>query len=456
MVMPLSVVVLAAGQGTRMKSDQPKVLHTIGGQPLLLHVIRAAQALDAADITVVYGHGGDQVRSALSNENVSWVEQAEQLGTGHAVDQAMPLVPDNHTVLLLYGDVPLITPETLKKLVTASEQHSLALLTAELDDPTGYGRIVRDSNSKVQCIVEQKDANTEQLTINEINTGMLAVRSNELAQWLKRLDNNNAQGEFYLTDIVGLAVDDGVGITTTVPANVMEIEGVNNKRQLAELERAYQLRLANQYMEEGLTLRDPARFDVRGELVFGRDVVVDANVIFEGKVTLGNRVSIGPNVVLKNAILDDDCIVLANSVIEDSVIGAGCEIGPFARIRPDTKLASQVKVGNFVEIKKSSVDTGSKINHLSYVGDTTMGANVNVGAGTITCNYDGANKHQTIIGDNVFIGSDTQLVAPVTVGDGATIGAGSTICRDAEPGKLTLSRSMQVTKGGWKRPEKKK
>lgn len=456
MVMPLSVVVLAAGQGTRMKSSLPKVLHTIGGDPLLLHVVRAAQALDANDITVVYGHGGEQVQAALAKEGLNWVEQAEQLGTGHAVEQAMPLIADNHTVLLLYGDVPLITPETLNQLVAASENNSLALLTADLDDPTGYGRIVRDESNNVLCIVEQKDASTEQLAIQEINTGMLAVRSNELRQWVGRLENDNAQGEFYLTDIVGFAVNDGVNINTTSPGNVMEIEGVNNKRQLAELERAHQLRLANEYMDNGLTLRDPARFDVRGELSFGTDVEIDVNVIIEGKVTLGNRVTIGPNVVLKNITLGDDCHVHANSVIEDSTIGSACEIGPFARIRPETKLADQVKVGNFVEIKKSTIDAGSKINHLSYVGDTTMGSHVNIGAGTITCNYDGANKYQTIIGDNVFIGSDTQLIAPVTVGDGATIGAGSTITRDAAADALTLSRPEQVTKEGWKRPVKKK
>ena len=456
MVMPLSVVILAAGQGTRMKSDLPKVLHTIGGESLLRHVVRAAQELDATDITVVYGHGGEQVKSVFENESLRWVEQAEQLGTGHAVEQAIPLIPDEHTVLLLYGDVPLISPVTLRQLVAASKKSSLALLTAELADPTGYGRIVRDDQKNVLCIVEQKDANNEQLAIREINTGMLAVRSNELRQWIARLDNNNAQGEFYLTDIVGLAVSDGIKVSTTNPENIMEIEGVNNKRQLAELERAYQLRKANEYMEDGLTLRDPARFDVRGDLSFGKDVVIDVNVIIEGNVVLGDRVTIGPNVVLKNITLGNDCSVNANSIIENSIIGSSCEIGPFARIRPNTKLADQVKVGNFVEIKKSTVASGSKINHLSYVGDTTMGSNVNVGAGTITCNYDGANKHQTIIGDNVFIGSDTQLVAPVTVGDGATIGAGSTITSDAAAGELTLSRSKQQTKKGWRRPVKKK
>jgi len=456
MVKPLCVVVLAAGQGTRMKSDLPKVLHEIGGTSLLMHVIRAAQALDAAEITVVYGHGGEQVKSVLSEEEIIWVEQGEQLGTGHAVQQAMPSVPDDHIALLLYGDVPLITAGTLNQLVAATEQNALALLTATLENPTGYGRIVRDSTNKVQCIVEQKDASHEQLAINEINTGMLAVRSNELRQWVNRLDNKNAQGEFYLTDIIGFAVEDGIDINTRHPDSTVEIEGVNNKRQLADLERAYQSRSANTHMENGLTLRDPNRFDVRGELSFGKDVIIDANVIIEGKVTLGDRVTIGPNVLLKDIIIGNETNIHANSVLEKSIIGASCEIGPFARIRPDTILADQVKVGNFVEIKKSTVAEGSKVNHLSYIGDTTMGSQVNIGAGTITCNYDGANKHQTIIGDNVFIGSNSQLIAPVTVGDGATIGAGSTITRGAPSGALTLTRPKQVTREGWKRPEKKK
>ena len=456
MVMPLSVVVLAAGQGTRMKSDLPKVLHEIGGAPMLSHVIRAAQELSAADITVVYGHGGERVQSVLSDQKISWVEQAEQLGTGHAVEQAMPNVPDNHTALLLYGDVPLITAATLKKLVAAAGQNALALLTAKLDNPAGYGRIVRDSAGKVQSIVEQKDATEEQLAINEVNTGMLAVRSNELRQWINRLDNNNAQGEFYLTDIVGFAVEDGVSINTTHPDSTVETEGVNNKRQLADLERVYQSRLANEYMDNGLTLRDPNRFDVRGSLTFGKDVIIDTNVIIEGSVTLGDRVNVGPNVILKDITIGNETNIHANCILEKSIIGETCEIGPFARIRPDTQLASQVKVGNFVEIKKSTVADGSKVNHLSYIGDTTMGSHVNIGAGTITCNYDGVNKHQTVIGDNVFIGSNTQLVAPVTVGDGATIGAGSTITRGAPSGVLTLTRSRQVTKEGWKRPEKKK
>jgi len=453
---PLSVVVLAAGQGTRMKSRLPKVLHTIAGRPLLEHVINDARALGAADIHVVYGHGGEQVREALSEYELDWIEQKEQLGTGHAVAQALPAIADDHLVLLLYGDVPLITEHTLRRLMAASSGESLALLTARLDDPTGYGRIVRDATGQVQCIVEQKDASAEQLLIHEINTGMLAARAAQLKRWVARLGNDNAQGEFYLTDIVGFAVGDGVPVNTAHPDQQYEIEGVNNRRQLAELERAFQMRQARQLMEDGLTLRDPARFDLRGELIIGRDVEIDVNVVIEGRVELADDVCIGPNAVLKNVTVGAGTRVHANSVLEDSSIGANCDIGPFARIRPGTRLAEQVKVGNFVEIKKSEIATGSKVNHLSYIGDTTMGENVNIGAGTITCNYDGANKHRTVIGDEAFIGSDTQLVAPVSVGAGATIGAGSTVTRDAEPGKLTLSRAQQVSVDGWRRPEKKK
>jgi bifunctional UDP-N-acetylglucosamine pyrophosphorylase/glucosamine-1-phosphate N-acetyltransferase len=452
---PLSVIVLAAGQGTRMKSNLPKVLHCIAGRPLVEHVISDALALDAADIHVVFGHGGEQVKQALSNYDLQWAEQAEQLGTGHAVEQALPAIPDDHLVLLLYGDVPLISVNTLQRLIAATDDDALALLTARLNDPTGYGRIVRNAAEQVQCIVEQKDASTEQLAIDEINTGMLAVNAMLLKRWIARLENNNAQGEFYLTDIVGMAVNDGVSINTANPDEQCEIEGVNNKRQLAELERAFQLRQARQLMEEGLTLRDPVRFDLRGELTIGRDVEIDINVLIEGRVELADGVVIGPNAVLKNVSIGRDTHVHANCVLEESIVGEHCDIGPFARIRPQTRLANKVKVGNFVEIKKSDIADGSKVNHLSYVGDTTMGENVNIGAGTITCNYDGANKHQTIIGDNVFIGSDSQLIAPVTIADGATIGAGSTITRDTNPDTLTLSRAKQVTVEGWKRPLKK-
>lgn len=454
--LPLSVVVLAAGQGTRMKSRQPKVLHRIAGRTLVEHVITDALDLGAADIHVVFGHGGEQVQQALSTYDLNWAEQAEQLGTGHAVEQALPAIPDDHLVLLLYGDVPLITVGTLQRLIAATAGDALALLTAELGDPTGYGRIVRDADNQVQCIVEQKDASADQLKIHEINTGMLAVKADMLKKWIGQLENNNAQGEFYLTDIVGFAVADGVVINTANPDEQCEIEGVNNKRQLAELERAFQLRQARQLMEDGLILRDPARFDLRGELSIGHDVEIDINVLIEGHVELADGVSVGPNCVLKNVRIGAGTQIDANCVLEDSVVGAQCNIGPFARVRPQTNLANNVKVGNFVEIKKSDIDEGSKVNHLSYIGDTTMGKNVNVGAGTITCNYDGANKFQTVIGDNVFIGSDTQLVAPVVIANGATIGAGSTITKDAGAETLTLSRAKQVSVKGWQRPTKKK
>ncbi len=454
--LPLSVVVLAAGQGTRMRSTLPKVLHCIAGRPLVEHVITDALELSAANIHIVFGHGGDQVQQALSAYDLNWVEQTEQLGTGHAVEQALPAIPDDHLVLLLYGDVPLITVQTLQRLITATESDALALLTAKLADPTGYGRIVRDAAGKVQCIVEQKDASTEQRSIDEINTGMLAVKANRLKKWIAALDNNNAQGEFYLTDIVSFAVADGVVINTANPNEICEIEGVNNKCQLAELERAYQLRQARHLMDAGLTLRDPARFDLRGELIIGQDVEIDINVLIEGRVELADGVQIGPNVILKNVSIGAGTQIHANSLLEESTTGTQCDIGPYARLRPQTNLANKVKVGNFVEIKKSNIADGSKVNHLSYVGDTTMGSDVNVGAGTITCNYDGANKYQTIIGNNVFIGSDTQLVAPVVIADGTTIGAGSTITKDTPADALTLSRAKQVSVKNWKRPRKTK
>ncbi|MBL1275097.1 MAG: bifunctional UDP-N-acetylglucosamine diphosphorylase/glucosamine-1-phosphate N-acetyltransferase GlmU [Ectothiorhodospiraceae bacterium] len=457
--MPLSVVVLAAGQGTRMKSDLPKVLHCIAGQPLVEHVIKDALALKASDIHVVYGHGGEQVQNALSAYDLIWAQQTERLGTGHAVEQALPAIPDDHLILLLYGDVPLITVATLKRLITVSVTEAgndaLALLTAKLSDPTGYGRIVRDNDGNIQAIVEQKDATESQLTITEINTGMLAVKGKLLKKWINKLDNNNAQGEFYLTDIVGMAAKDGVPITSANPTEISEIEGVNNKRQLAGLERAFQLRQAHQLMESGLTLLDPARFDLRGELIIGRDVSIDINAVLEGQIVLGDGVTIGPNAVLKNVSIGSGTQVHANCVLEDSVVGSDCDIGPYARLRPQTTLADKVKVGNFVEIKKSTIAEASKVNHLSYVGDTTMGSNVNIGAGTITCNYDGANKHQTVIGNNVFVGSGTQLVAPITIADGATIGAGSTITKDAVANKLTLTRPKQLSVDNWQRPIKK-
>lgn len=451
----LNVVILAAGQGTRMRSALPKVLHTLGHKPLLEHVLDTAKSLNCQSLHVVYGHGGDLVKQKLAHHEVNWVLQDQQLGTGHAVEQAMPHIPDNQPVLILYGDVPLIKQETLQRLIDAAGRDRLGLLTATLPDPTGYGRIIRNDSGEVVKIIEQKDANDEQKKIREINTGMLALNSTRLKGWLQQLENNNAQGEYYLTDVIGMAALESVSINTVQPESLTEIEGVNNKVQLAELERAYQRRQAEQLMHLGVTFRDPARFDLRGELEVGNDVVIDVNVVIEGKVKLGNGVTIEPNNIIKNSTIADHSVVHANSVIESAIIGEHCEIGPFARIRPDTHLAQQVKIGNFVEVKKSTIARQSKVNHLSYIGDTEMGEKVNIGAGTITCNYDGANKHKTIIGNNVFIGSDTQLVAPVEIGAGATIGAGSTITHDAPRGELTLSRSPQKTRQGWKRPTKK-
>src|SRR3990172_6194703 len=453
--MSLSVIILAAGQGKRMYSSLPKVLHLLAGKALLEHVINTALQLSPQQILVVYGHGGNAVPAWLDHLPVQCVEQAEQLGTGHAVMQAMPQVANGDTVLILYGDVPLISLSSLQQLLVAASHNSVGLLTVCQDNPAGYGRIVRDKQNNVVRIVEEKDASPAEREVTEVNTGIMAMNADRLRTWLALLNNNNAQGEYYLTDIVAHAVSDSVTINTVMPDNVMEVLGVNTKAQLAELERYYQRTQAEYFMQQGVTVLDPQRFDVRGELSCGSDVVIDVNVIFEGQVTLGDRVRIGPNVWIRNAKIGADVEVLANCVIEDAAIEAGCRIGPFARIRPETKLGPDVHIGNFVEVKKSTVGQGSKINHLSYVGDSTIGKEVNVGAGTITCNYDGANKHQTIIGDDAFIGSGTQLVAPVEVGAGATIGAGSTICRDAPAGELTLSRSPQKTVTGWKRPQKK-
>jgi bifunctional UDP-N-acetylglucosamine pyrophosphorylase/glucosamine-1-phosphate N-acetyltransferase len=452
----LNVIILAAGQGTRMKSELPKVLHVLGDKPLLEHVILTAGQLGASGTHVVYGHGGEFVKETLSHLDVNWVMQEQQLGTGHAVEQAMPAISGNNTVLILYGDVPLISQQTLTHLLSEVDDNTMALLTAAMHDPTGYGRIIRDVSGNVTGIVEQKDAKPEQKAIKEINTGILAVKSDLLRRWLKMLENNNAQGEFYLTDIIAIAAKEGIAIKTAKPAELSEIEGVNNKIHLAELERVYQRQQADELMTNGVTFKDPTRFDLRGKLSTGKDVVIDVNVVFEGDVSLGDRVYIAPNCVIKDAQIGNDVIIHPNTIVEKSSVGDGCELGPFARLRPDTQLNNHVKVGNFVEVKKSTVDEHSKINHLSYVGDTTMGKRVNVGAGTITCNYDGAFKHQTVIKDDVFIGSDTQLVAPVEVGEGATIGAGSTVTHDAPAGQLTLSRAMQKTRKGWKRPQKNK
>jgi len=452
---PLEVIILAAGQGKRMYSDTPKVLHQLAGRPLLAHVLDTARALKPAAIHVVYGHGGERVRTVFARDaDVNWVHQAEQKGTGHAVAQAMPKVAAQAVVLVLYGDVPLVRPQTLQELLTAAG-NGLALLTAELDNPAGYGRILRDQGGRVTRIVESKDASPAEAAVREVNTGFLAVPAGKLRNWLAGLRNHNAQGEYYLTDIIAMAVAEGVPIATRAPQDVCEILGVNSKQELAHVERLHQKQQAERLMSQGVTLRDPARLDVRGELSCGRDVVIDVNVVFEGKVVLGDRVQVGPNNVLRDCAVGADSVIHPNCVIENAAIGADCRIGPFARIRPETKLADHVHVGNFVEVKKSEVGEGSKMNHLSYIGDATVGSGVNIGAGTITCNYDGANKHRTVIGDDVFVGSNTALVAPVTVGAGATIGAGSVITRDAPAGELTLARAEQKTRSGWKRPVKK-
>ena len=438
-----------------MHSHTPKVLHTIGGRALLGHVLDSALALKPAAVHVVYGHGGEQVREAFPQAKISWVRQAEQKGTGHAVMQAMPGVAPAAQVLVLYGDVPLIRPETLRALLAAAGPDTLALLTVELENPEGYGRIVRDGAGRVVRIVESKDASESERALREINTGFLAVAAARLRAWLAQLRNHNVQGEYYLTDIISMAVAEGASIATRAPQDISEILGVNSKQELAQLERTYQNQQAQQLMEQGVTLRDPSRCDVRGELTCGRDVVIDINVVFEGKVVLGDGVHLGPNNVIRDATVGERTQILSNCVIEESAIGRECRIGPFTRLRPGADIGDRVHLGNFVEVKKSEIGAGSKINHLSYVGDTSVGKDVNIGAGSIVCNYDGVNKHRTQIGDNAFIGSNTALVAPVTVGANATIGAGSVITKEAPAGELTYSRAEQVTRKGWKRPQKK-
>lgn len=454
--MNLEVIILAAGQGTRMKSFKPKVLHDLAGRPMLEHVIGTAHEMNSTRVHVVYGHGGDQIHAQLGHQEVDWVEQSEQLGTGHAVLQAIPGVSQDSVVLILYGDVPLIQKDTLERLVETVNEQQMGLLTIALPDPAGYGRIVRGDKGQVIKIVEHKDASTEQQKINEINTGVMAARASHLKKWLGQLDNNNSQGEYYLTDIIEMAVNDNVKVLATITEDEVEVTGINDRVQLEQMERAYQRRQAETLMRNGVTLADAGRFDCRGECKTGRDVFIDANVILEGNVTLGDRVKIGPNVLIQNSIIHDDVEILANSIIDQAEVGRHSHVGPFARLRPDSMLSENTHIGNFVEIKKSTVGKGSKINHLSYIGDSEIGSTVNIGAGTITCNYDGANKFKTIIGDNCFIGSGTQLVAPVTIGKGSTIGAGSTITRDTPEVKLTLSRSKQVTIESWQRPRKKK
>ena len=454
--MSLNVVILAAGQGTRMRSKLPKVLHQVGGKSMLAHTITTAENLGADRIIVVYGHGGEAVRSAIQNEKVEWVKQADRLGTGHAVQQAIPFftAQADENILILYGDVPLARESTLQVLLEQQPSESMAILTTELSDPHGYGRIVRSTQGKVEKIVEEKDADDEIRNIAEINTGILCASSQSLIKWLNNIDNNNQQQEYYLTDCVGLAVADGKSVEAVICEDSSEVMGVNNRVHLAEIENVFQARQREILMINGATLRDSSSTFVEGNVEIGNDIIIEPNVLLRGNVVIGDDVTIGMNCVITDSVINTGTVIHPNSVIEDSKIGENCEIGPFARVRPKTELASKVKLGNFVEVKKSNIASGSKVNHLSYIGDANIGEKTNIGAGTICCNYDGANKHQTVIGDNVFIGSDTQLVAPVKIEDGATIGAGSTITRDVPAEKLTLSRSKQTTIDNWQRPIK--
>ena len=452
----LSVVILAAGQGKRMKSALPKVLQPLAGKPLLKHVIDVAQALQPSTVSIVYGHGGEAVCAALKGEKATWALQAQQLGTGHAVMQALPALQDDALVLVLYGDVPLIRRSTLEELVKLAGPKAMSLLTMVVDDPSGYGRIVRNKRGQVLGIVEQQDASRAQLKITECNTGILAAPAKLLKKWLGKLKNNNSQGEYYLTDIVAMAVKDKVKVNPLVSPTVAEVLGINDKVQLAEVEGLRRAQVARDLMIAGVTLADPARLDVRGTLGHGSDVFIDVNAVFEGEVTLGNRVRIGPNCVIRDTKIGDDTEILANCVIDSADIGGQCIIGPFSRMRPTSTLANGVHIGNFVEVKNSRVGAGSKANHLSYVGDAEVGSRVNVGAGTIIANYDGANKHRTVIEDDAHTGSNSVLVAPITVGAGATIGAGSTVTRAVPAGKLTLARARQVAIDNWVRPVKQK
>ncbi len=453
--MALTVIVLAAGQGTRMRTRLPKVLHPLAGRPLLDHVLDVAEALKPREVRVVHGHGGEQVKAAFPARRVRWVEQAEQRGTGHAVKLALAAVPAKDTVLVLYGDVPLVQPGTLKRLVTQATRGRLALLTAEVRDPTGYGRIIRDDEGGIAAIVEERDATKRQRALTEINTGVLAAPAGKIARLVRRLRANNSQREYYLTDVIALAARDGMPVIAAPVESEAEILGVNDQLQLAEAGKILRQRIARELMRAGVTLVDPARIDVHGTLVCGRDVVIYPDVLFEGRVRLGDGVVVEPFSRIRNATVGARSIIHSHCVIEAGEIGANCEIGPYARMRPGVVLVGDVKLGNFVEVKKSTIGKGSKANHLSYIGDTTIGEKVNVGAGTITCNYDGANKNQTVIEDDVFIGSDVQLIAPVTIGRGATIGAGATITKNVPPGELTISERKQVTRYGWKRPVKK-
>ena len=451
---PLSIVILAAGQGKRMQSDIPKVLQPLAGMPMLAHVLGLAAKLTPASIHVVYGHGGERVRELFDNGQLRWALQAEQLGTGDALQQAMPQIPDAHQVLVLYGDVPLLLADTLRGLLSRAGARTIALLTAHLSDPSGYGRVVRDARGRLQRIVEDCDATAKQRLIREVSTGVLVASARFLKAWLARLKPRNAQSEYYLTDVVGMAVRQKLRVESVAAVDAAEVQGVNDRLQLALAEAEYRRRRARQLMSLGVTLIDPARVDLRGAIDVGRDVLLDVNVVIDGPVQLGDGVRIGPNCVLRNVVIGARTVLFANCVLQDAQIGSDCQIGPFTRMRPTVRIADGVHLGNFVEIKNSDIGAGSKVNHLSYVGDSTVGSKVNVGAGSITCNYDGANKWRTEIGDGAFIGSGAMLVAPVKIGNGATVGAGSTITEDAPADKLTLARSRQVTLEQWQRPRK--
>ena len=449
----INAIILAAGKSTRMNSAKPKVLQILSANTLLAHVLSQAQAL-CNQVFVVYGFAGKQVQDAIDDNSIHWIQQTEQLGTGHAVQQAMSQIKDDSISLILYGDVPLIRQSTLNNLIDKAQQTGISLLSVMLDNPAGYGRIIR-ANNKIQAIVEQHDATPPQHKICEVNTGIMAVHSGLLKTYLNGISNNNAQAEFYLTDIIEIAVGDGKTIASVIAKNQLEVTGVNDKTQLAALERAFQQNQAMQFMQQGLGLKDPARFDCRGSLSFGKDCVCDINVLIEGEVSLGNNTNIAANCIIKNTKIGNNVTVLANSVIENAIIGDAASIGPFARIRPESKIGKNAKIGNFVEVKKSTIGAGSKIPHLSYIGDSSIGMDVNIGAGVITCNYDGVNKHQTTIEDGAFIGSDSQLIAPVTIGKNATIGAGSTISKDTPEDTLTLSRTKQTSLKNWQSPSKK-
>ncbi len=453
--MKFSSVILAAGKGTRMYSNMPKVLHTLAGKPMVKHVIDTCSGLGAQNIHLVFGHGGEQMQASLSAEPVNWVLQAEQLGTGHAVDQASSQFEDDEKVLVLYGDVPLISEETIENLLDAQPTGGIALLTVVLDNPMGYGRIVR-KNGPVVAIVEQKDATEEQKLIKEINTGVMVATGGDLKRWLSGLNNQNAQGEYYLTDVIAAAHDEGRAVEAVHPVNPIEVEGVNDRAQLARLERAYQSMQAHKLLEQGVMLRDPSRFDLRGELQCGMDVEIDTNVIIEGNVSLGDNVVIGTGCVLKDCEIDDNTVVRPYSVIEGATVGEECTVGPFTRLRPGAELRNDAHVGNFVEVKNARIGEGSKANHLTYLGDAEIGQRTNIGAGVITCNYDGVNKFKTNIGDDVFVGSDCQLIAPVTVANGATVGAGTTLTKDVGEGELVITRAKERKIADWQRPVKQK